>query len=128
MTIYLSSIGWLSETPAGNRLRWHFPLRELADGGGYRGLPQAVIIERAPLNLRMVPSRVSLSIYPPGWWDLLGSQSVGGLLLADEFKLPGPAQAVTFVWRGAPARIEFQNSQTGELEAVRSVSDGTVVY
>ncbi|GGD90082.1 hypothetical protein [Paenibacillus nasutitermitis] len=128
MTIYLSALGWVNDLPAGNRLRWHFPHAELSPGSGYPRLPQVVLVERAPLNLRFVSSRLSPSPYPPAWWDLLGSPTVGGLLLADEYKLPAPAQAVAFVWRGSDARIAFHNTQTSALEALRTVTDGASVY
>jgi len=128
MTIYLSALGWVNDLPAGNRLRWHFPHAELSSGDGYPRLPQVVLVERAPFFMGFVGSRFSLSPSPPAWWDLLGSPSVGGLLLADEYKLPAPAQAVAFVWRGSDARIAFHNTQTGALEALRSVTDGASVY
>ncbi len=130
MTIYLSALGWVPDAPAGNRLRWHYPVQEIGADGSYRGLPRSLIVERAPLDSRELRQfrQASSADYPANWWQLHGDIYFGPLLPASEHRLSGPVQAVSFTWRGTEARILFVNSQTGRTEAARTVANGDSVY
>ena len=49
MRIYLSALGWITDAPAGNRLRWVYPYDTIIDGA-FAGPPEVLVVERAPLN------------------------------------------------------------------------------
>ncbi|MBB6732920.1 hypothetical protein [Cohnella zeiphila] len=126
MTIYLSALGWIGDKPEGNRLRWRVPMGEPDGAGRYLGLPKEIIVERAPFDLRSYSKRFAAA-YSTTWWETLGSPAVGGIFLADEYKLPGPVQAVSFVWQGGPARIEFLNGREGTREGMRTAVNGDAI-
>ena len=127
MNIHLSAIGWVSDPPQGNRLRWDYPLQALDGSGQYLGLPETVIVERAPVESRDVfhPPEASVG-YPAEWWDSFGDITLASIVPLQAHPLPKPAQAVAFTWRGGAARIVFA---AGEKHvAHRNATDGADVY
>jgi hypothetical protein len=127
MNIHLSAIGWVTDAPQGNRLRWDYPLQALDGNGQYLGLPETVIVERAPVESRDLfqPPQASIG-YPLEWWDSHGDITLASIVPLLAHSLPKPAQAVAFTWRGVAARIVFA---AGEKHvARRNVTDGEHVY
>ena len=104
MNIYLAGLGWLTDVPAGNRLRWHYPLDALAGAGDYLGLPEVIIVERAWLNEDLpqpgsVVGGVVEPMVPISWWDHQGDVTPTGFLPL-VYQLADPVQAARFVYRG----------------------------
>lgn len=127
MNIYLSAIGWVTDTPPGNRLRWHYPLQELDSNGQYLGLPKRVIIERAPVDARDLFHHPQASTpYPIEWWQNLGDVVLADLVPLLAHPLPRPVQAVAFTWRGVATSILFFAGD--KRVAQRFVADGDLVY
>ena len=127
MNIHLGAIGWVSDAPPGHRLRWHYPLEALDANGMYLGLPNKVIVERAPLDSRDLLAHPQASMgYPVQWWDQHGDITLASVVPLLVHPLPKPAQAVVFTWRGANARILFTNAQQAITE--RFAVDGEKVY
>jgi len=127
VNIHLSAIGWVTDAPQGNRLRWHYPLQTLDANAQYLGLPETVIVERAPVPNREMfePPQASVA-YPADWWDFHGDITLASVMPLLVHALPKPAQAVTFTWRGAATRIAFA---AGEKQvAHRYVTDAEEVY
>lgn len=127
MNIRLSTLGWVTDAPPGNRLRWDYPLQALDANGQYLGLPKTVIVERAPVESRDLfqPPQASAA-YPFQWWDSYGDITLTGLVPLLAHALPKPAHAVAFTWRGGATRILF--TANGALVAQRFVADGEAVY
>ena len=70
--ISLSATGWIEENPIGNRLRWRYPKSWVDIQGRPLGLPETIVIQRAPITVKYdsdtkihSPARM----YPPSWWD-----------------------------------------------------------
>jgi hypothetical protein len=108
MRIHLSAFGWVGDGPAGHRLRWRYPADVRVDGT-FLGLPDTVVVERAPLNADFVFQVEELMDPPPdwavtpvGWWDDLGDLPVAPA--GERFPLRG-VQAVRFRYEGTAARI-----------------------
>jgi len=128
MKIYLSALGWITDAPAGNRLRWHYPFDALENAGQYVGLPDVVVIERAPVDREDLFQMHDASInYPHSWWDRLGDVTLSGFLPLHEHRV-GPAQAIAFTWRGLASRIRVHDLATDRDIADRVVNDGELVY
>ncbi|AWK89442.1 hypothetical protein [Azospirillum thermophilum] len=129
MTIHLSALGWIDEAPFGNRLRWHYPMEEVTAEGRYVGLPKTLVVERAPLDSRdLYRTRETSLAYPSDWWDRLGDVAVAGFLPPFAHALPGPVQAVSFLWEGSAGRILIRDRTTGSAAFDRTVSNGDIVY
>jgi hypothetical protein len=127
MTIHLAGIGWVSDAPQGHRLRWHYPLEAIDANGQYLGLPNQVIVERAPVDSRdLLTHPLATVSYPVQWWDQHGDVNLASVVPLLVHPLPKPAEALRFTWRGAPTRILF--ARTGVRIAERFVADGDNVY
>lgn len=135
MNITLASLGWVTDAPAGNRLRWHYPL-QTPDGGGFLDLPETIIVERAWLDediptpdygtgLLALP-QVSLPPVPFSWWDGPTTVNLGGFVpLAHT--LSRPVQAVRFTYRGPATRLLVYDSDADRLVFDRMLADGQPV-
>jgi hypothetical protein len=105
--IYLSAFGWITQDPAGHRLRWRYPADVHTDGA-YLGFPQTVVVERAPVNADFVFQVERLdpppawSITPVGWWESLGDMRIAP---AGERISLNLVQTVRFIYHGTSARI-----------------------
>jgi hypothetical protein len=127
MNIHLSAIGWITDAPQGNRLRWDYPLQTLDANGQYLGLPKTLIVECAPVESRDLfkPPQASVG-YPVQWWDHHGDITLASLVPLLVHPLVRHAQAVAFTWRGVATRIIFTVGE--EQVAQRFVADGEDVY
>ena len=56
MNIRLSTLGWVTDAPPGNRLRWDYPLQALDANGQYLGLPKTLILASRLRLSRLVKS------------------------------------------------------------------------
>jgi len=126
MKIYLSALGWVPDEPEGNRLRWVFPV-EVVDDLTYSGLPETIIIERAPLDedmptlsLTTAPSVNYIPNVPQSWWDMLGNVQPSGLLLPNKYKLPKSVQGIQFTYQGPNTLMKVINP-IGEVISSRMV-------
>ena len=129
MRMYLSALGWITDAPAGNRLRWVYPYDTIINGA-FVGLPERLVIERAPLNkdrlwqLERVALHLS-SLTPFDWWDARGDIALG--FFPDSFPLGG-VQGVRFTYRGPTARILAVDADRPLMHAFdQVVSDGDPV-
>jgi hypothetical protein len=127
--MYLSALGWISDAPAGNRLRWVYPYDTIIDGA-FAGLPEVLVVERAPLSkdrlwqLEQFPLHLS-SLTPSDWWQARGDVALG--FFPDAFPLGG-VQGVRFRYRGPTARVlavDADRSSTYAFDQV--VADGEAV-
>jgi hypothetical protein len=129
MRIHLSALGWIDDAPRGHRLRWHYPLQALTAAGGYLGLPEKIIVERAPLDSQDFYDKGPVSAaYPYSWWQSLPDISIFGFVAPHEHTLASPVQAIRFNYQGSPARIVIRDSANGGVAFDRLVSDGDEVY
>jgi hypothetical protein len=129
MTIHLSALGWVDDAPRGNRLRWHYPVQDVLSKTRYVGLPETVIIERAPLDRQnLFEARESTSPYPYLWWDAQGDVTLFAFVPPYEHALSTPVQAVTFTYRGTPGRIVIRDSASSRVVLDRAVASGDVLY
>ncbi len=129
MRIYLSALGWITDAPAGNRLRWVYPYDTIINGA-FAGPPEVLVVERAPLNkdrlwqLERVALHLS-SLTPFDWWEARGDVTLG--FFPDSFPLGG-VQGVRFTYRGPAARILAIDADRPLLPAFdQVVSDGEPV-
>jgi hypothetical protein len=129
MRIYLSALGWITDAPAGNRLRWVYPYDAIIDGA-FAGPPEVLVVERAPLSkdrawqLEPVARHLS-SLTPVDWWDARGDVALG--LFPDAFPLGG-VQGVRFTYRGPTARVLAVDADRPLMYAFdQVVSDGDAV-
>jgi len=127
--IWLSSIEWVRDVPAGNRLRWIYPTQALDAGGRFLGLPQTLVVERAQLDRSQAfrRSEPPSAYVPPAFWDSVGTVSVKSLLPPIVYKLSGPVQAAKFSYQGLPATLYVRDTETGDVVAQRTVADGDFV-
>jgi hypothetical protein len=140
MTIYLSGIEWITEPPAGNRLRWRYPADEPTNGS-FRGLPETVTVERAEVRdvertprhkstasvaLLSGPAFVPSLTTPLSWWTILGDVDVLSFEIPTRHALP-PVQAVRFVYHGEPTRLLLRDSARNVTELDTVVRDGDLV-
>ena len=129
MRIYLSALGWVTDPPAGNRLRWVYPY-DTVIGGAFAGPPEILVVERAPLSkdhawqLERVPQHLS-SLTPFDWWESRGDVALG--FFPGTFPLGG-VQGARFTYRGPTARILATDADRSAVYAFdRVVSDGEAV-
>ena len=129
MRIYLSALGWVTDAPAGNRLRWVYPYDSIIDGA-FAGQPEVLVVERAPLSkdrlwqLEQFPLHLS-SLTPFGWWEARGDVALSSL--PDTFPLGG-VQGVRFTYRGPTARVLAIDADRSSMYAFdQVVSDGEAV-
>jgi hypothetical protein len=130
MNMYLAGIGWVSDKPAGNRLRWTYPVSALDAGGNYLGLPSRIVVERAPVtNQDLFRTRGSTASFPFSWWDALPDHTLNPFTLAEAYKLPAPVQAVHFRYQSGPQlRVIASDSSTDTVYADRVVESGGEFY
>jgi len=130
MKMYLAGLGWMTDAPAGNRLRWSYPVQALKSSKTYLGLPETIIVERAWLD-EMLPepqehgnlSLINTPRVPSSWWQSFGDVHPDGFLV-QKFRLKKGAQAVQFTFRGANSRLRVFADST--LLTERMISDGDV--
>lgn len=100
--VHLGALGWVNESPAGNRLRWSVPVQAVVDGR-HLGLPVSTVIERA-----MIPATVSSDIFPSGapsgaiplaWWKPQGTLPIPAGTLT-RVPLESTLQAIRFTYAG----------------------------
>lgn len=128
MPVFLSALGWVTDEPRGNRLRWAVPVDEVVDGA-FRGLPVSVLLERSLLP----PTGFGDTVFfdtpswpiPLDWWEPLGDLSVG-FGLAVRLALPKPVQAVRFVYQGPENRLRVF-TPAGEAVMIRALMPGQIV-
>jgi hypothetical protein len=119
----LAAVGWVSEHPTGNRLRWSWP--EDAVDGGRHILPAKILVERAPLDVRYDPRAIGLfgpaATVPGSMWKQLGDVTLFGFTPVSQ-SLGGPVQAVRFVYKGTPAIVQVFDGE--RCIATKAVLDG----
>lgn len=127
MRIFLSSLGWVDEPPEGNRLRWSYPASAIQDDA-YVGLPNALIVERAPIRADFVYQSErsgtrpwGSSLTPSSWWVNRGPMDLGPWPVPIDLK---GSQGVRFRYRGPAARVIATDAQTGGLAFDRVVGFG----
>src|SRR2546423_9720816 len=127
--IWLSGTEWVHDAPAGNRLRWSYPVRSLTGGGKFLGLPQVLIVERAEVDVgrRLQFGTGPSSSIPYFWWDSMGTVTINGIFPPVTYKLLSAVQAARFRYRGDTTRMRAFSSETGDVAADRTVSDGDLV-
>ena len=123
MRIYLSALGWIGESPVGNRMRWSYPAAHEASSS-YLGFPKAIVVERAPLVRHKLPKDDSRGgLIPLEWWDDIGSKTLAGSFPLVE-RLPTPVQAIRFRYRGPSARVLVLDELEEEPVFDRVLDDG----
>ena len=129
MRIYLSALGWITDPPAGNRLRWVYPYDAVVNHA-FLGPPDVLVVERAPLNkdrvwqLERIPLHLS-SLTPFDWWEARGDVALG--FFPDAFPLGG-VQGVRFTYRGPTARVFATDADRPLVHAFDGVvADGEAV-
>ncbi len=133
MNISLAGLGWLTDAPAGNRLRWSYPLLASDSADDYLGLPKTIIVERAWLD-EDIPQQIvqgktasapsmPLPPIPVLWWNSYGDVHPTGFLQTVH-QLPRPVQAARFTYRGTKARLRVYDSAANALVAERIIDDG----
>lgn len=129
MRIHLSALGWIDDAPRGHRLRWHYPVEEIVDGGGYLGLPKRIVVERAPLDSKdLYQHPLASSAYPYAWWEARPDVSVAAFAPPHTVTLPAPVQGIRFDYKGSAARIVIRNATSDIVAFDRLVADGDSVY
>jgi hypothetical protein len=122
----LAAVGWVSEHPTGNRLRWSWP--EAAVDAGKHILPAKILVERAPLDVRYDPRAISLfgpaATVPASMWKQLGDVTLFGFTPVSQL-LGGSVQAVRFLYKGFPALVQAFDGE--RCVATRSVLDGQMI-
>ncbi len=102
----LAAVGWVAEEPSGNRLRWSLP--ESAADAGRHIVPDTIVVERAPLDLKHDERAIKLfgpaALAAPGMWEQHGDVSLSGLIPVLE-QFGRPVQAVRFLYSGMPALV-----------------------
>lgn len=133
MRMYLSALGWITDAPEGNRLRWSYPLEGLAGEDKFLGLPEQIIVERAwldediPYEYPRKPGSYAVSgTIPYNWWDEQGTVSVSGMPWA-ALNLGAPVQAVRFTYQGMPARVVVYD-ETDQVVTERLLNNGDFFY
>lgn len=128
MAVFLSALGWVTDEPRGNRLRWAVPVDEVVDGA-FRGLPVSVVVERSLLP----PGGFGDTAFfdapswpiPLDWWEPLGDLPVG-FGLAVRLALPKPVQVARFVYQGPENRLRAL-TPAGEAVMIRALMPGQIV-
>lgn len=133
MKIYLAGLGWNTDSPKGNRLRWSYPLAASDGSDKFLGLPDTIIVERAwvkediPQNTQTVTTATgaaaAIPMVPYAWWKSHGNVIPSGLF-PQKHTLPKPVQAARFTYRGMTARLRVFNKAADTLVAERMVTDG----
>ncbi len=141
MKISLASLGWISEKPKGNRLRWFLDCSETVNDK-YIGLPTSIIVERAPLEEYILEDNFESNITSPlaapsreeyecnvrvplNWWEDLGTQELTSRSLEILYTLTEPVQAIRFIYRGRNVRLLAYYQEL--VVADRILSDGDSV-
>lgn len=115
MTFSLAAISWVDDDPIGVRLRWRFPAEVL-------GLPNVVVIERAPLrDHRPGNDRSVADVVPSSWWDFPGDVHLQGVP-ALEHVFTAPVDAVRYT-QGGTARVIAYDEHGSRVDD-RVVADG----
>jgi hypothetical protein len=126
LRIFLSSLGWVPDVPEGNRLRWLYPTMNTGKKGMYVGLPESILVERAPLHEDVKPQSYFSSastMTVPSWWDDHGTVNLSGFLpLVHKFS--SPVQAVSFTYRGPKTKLLALDSGSRMVAARQNVNDG----
>lgn len=139
MKIHLADIGWVTDAPEGNRLRWSYPAWELEGPDKFLGFPELIVVERAPVDEDLPQDKTietsfgrgiafpAAATIPLSWWDHHGNINLRGFLPVHH-KLPAPVQAVSFTYRGAAARMLVKDSQRDQFVADRMLFDSDTFY
>jgi len=114
--ISLSATGWIEENPIGNRLRWRYPKSWVDIQGRPLGLPETIVIQRAPITVKYdsdtkihSPARM----YPPSWWDQKYNLRLENIENINMVMLPEPVQVIKFQYSGQnDNRLIFKDSAT----------------
>ncbi|HEU0142342.1 MAG TPA: hypothetical protein VFQ79_21655 [Bryobacteraceae bacterium] len=130
MPMFLAGIGWVAEELTGNRFRWTIDPEQVVEGR-FRGLPDQVVLQRAPLAVSFGDTLFADSpVFPVplSWWQNLGNIQSSGIFPA-RVTLPQQVQAVRFTYAGPDAFFRaWESPGFGRtLVAERSVSNGEVV-
>lgn len=130
MRIYLTGIEWLTQPPAGNRLRWWYPLDDDSTGS-YLGFTEAIVVERARLDEdipqiepgagKAFPATGSV---PYSWWDTIGNVNLAGIDLPVVHSLVPAVQALRFTYRGPTTRLLLRDSSRDATLLDTVVADG----
>jgi hypothetical protein len=103
----LAGVGWVTDHPTGNRLRWSWP--ENAADAGRHIWPDTILVERAPMDVRFDPRAVRqfgpAATAPAPMWKPLGDVALAGFMPTSQ-PLGGEVQAVRFLYKGAPALVQ----------------------
>jgi hypothetical protein len=131
MPMFLAGIGWVNEGPTGNRLRWTVDPEAVTAQGEFRGLPNMVTLQRAPLAASFGDTVFADSPtfpVPLSWWESLGNMQLSGTFPV-RATLPQPVQAVRFTYSGPPVFFRAWDSLGVDrmLIAERSVNTGELV-
>lgn len=128
MKIYLSALGWVTDAPPGNRLRWRYPFSAVQDGK-LLGLPESLLIERAMIKeeiRQFSPYASTAAGVPASWWDELAPVNLSGTPpLVHDFS--PTIQALHFQYRGERARLMIRDPQSETVYLDRVVTDGETV-
>jgi hypothetical protein len=138
-----AALGWVTDAPSGNRLRWTFAGHPAAAPPAAPGNANdlrvafarerpggtalaAVTIERAALAPKPAwqprPDLPwDLAAIPPDWWEPHGDVVLNADVPFAQFVLPAVAQAVSFRLAGGPARCVLRASN-GEVVLDRHVA------
>lgn len=122
MPPFLAGLGWVSQAPAGNRLRWSVDFEEEASGR-FLGLPSRVVLERAMHRNEPFPDTSVLddpsNAAPASWWEDLGDRPVA-LPFPPRVVLPKRVQAVRFQYQGPETSMRVYDDE-GNLVFARWV-------
>lgn len=134
MKIYLAGIEWISQPVEGNRLRWWYPVDDQISGS-YLGLPEAIVVERAPISedlpqLDAVTGKTfpATSVVPYGWWDPVGDVDLLGIDMPAKHHLVPSVQAVRFTYRGPDTRLILRDSSRDATLLDEVVANGDFIY
>ena len=130
MPMFLAAIGWISDSPIGNRLRWTIDPKEIRHGQ-FRGLPDVVTLQRAPLEgsiANTIGGDTNTFPVPISWWEDLGDMHLSGMFPC-HVTLPEPVQALRFDYAGSDAFYRAWNGSGAERTLVeeRVLSNGESV-
>lgn len=138
MKIHLAGIGWVTDSPGGNRLRWSYPEDGAAGADKFLGFPEVIVVERAPVDENIAQEKPGLfavgggafpasGTLPLSWWDSYGTVHLSGILPV-RYKLLQPAQAISFLYQGPAARMVVKDSTSDRVVTDRIISNGDPFY
>jgi hypothetical protein len=126
--MHLTSIGYIPGKPEGNRLRWSYPTQSLYKRNSFLGLPEKIIIERAPIQDVKYQTQLSTSsVIPLSWWDDHGSINLTGFPILIH-KLPSSVQAASFIYKGPKTRLIVMDSENNKIVVYRNLDNGDAVH